>query len=290
MLLDVVAGPLLGTKLEMQLGGEYRIGSGPENDLVVSGDAGVNREHFVVHCHSDACRVIDLDSSSGTLLDQQPIADAMARDGGVISAGQSRFRISNSVPTQLKVEEASPTTETASDFCRRCDLELSDEASELPEKEDFPEEFFDALMREELYSDAVCLLAHLLPKREAVGWACRSIAQCMGHMKPQESIAIDVAERWSSDPSEANRRAAETVAFQLDCEGAPAMAALAAFWSGGSLARADLPEVAPDLFLTAKGVMGAVLQAVAAQDGTTTQNNFKTVLRHRRESLERANG
>ena len=73
---------------------------------------------------------------------------------------------------------------------------------------------------------------------------------------------MKAAEKWTSDPSEDNRRAAHAAA-EAGAMGSPAgCAALAAFFSGGSLAPPTVAAVPPGETLTAQAATGAVLLAV----------------------------
>jgi hypothetical protein len=76
-----------------------------------------------------------------------------------------------------------------------------------------------------------------------------------------QAAAVQAAERWVADPSEANRRAAQA-ASEAAGLGTPAgCAAMAAFWSGGSLAPPEAPVVPPGEILTAHGSAGPVMLA-----------------------------
>jgi hypothetical protein len=76
-----------------------------------------------------------------------------------------------------------------------------------------------------------------------------------------EAAALQAAEKWAADPSDDNRRAAYP-ASEAATLGTPAgCAALAAFFSGGSLAPPNVTAVPPKEGLTAKVVGGALLLA-----------------------------
>lgn len=123
-------------------------------------------------------------------------------------------------------------------------------------------EYVDVLLKKDLYNDAVTFVAHWLPKREGVYWACLATRQSLGDETPRkERAALEAAERWLEKLDEPSRRSCEAAAQALDHTGAAAMAANAAFWSGGSLAPPDLPAVAPPEHLSCKGVAASVLGA-----------------------------
>jgi hypothetical protein len=130
-----------------------------------------------------------------------------------------------------------------------------------------------------LLHDAVRFLASALPKAEAVWWACRCVRTLAGAtLAPPAAAAIQSAEKWAADPAEANCQAAQAAATAAG-NGTPAgCAALAAFWSGGSLAPANLPAVPPPEGLTAQGVAAAVLLAVAQADPVKSPDNLRQCL------------
>jgi hypothetical protein len=97
-------------------------------------------------------------------------------------------------------------------------------------------------------------------------------------LAPPALAALQSAEKWAADPAEANCRAAQTAA-EAAGTGTPAgCAALAAFWSGGSLAPANLPAVPPPEGLTAQGVGAAILLAVAQADPVKAPANLRQCL------------
>jgi hypothetical protein len=101
-----------------------------------------------------------------------------------------------------------------------------------------------------------------LPKREAVWWAC----QCVRPASGAAASAIQAAEAWVAEPSEARRRAAQPAAEAAGVGTPAGCAALAAFFSGGSLAPPDLTAVPPADDLTETCVAGALdLAAVQAE-------------------------
>ena len=107
-------------------------------------------------------------------------------------------------------------------------------------------QFLDALIGKQHFLDAVRFLAHALPKREAVWWACVCARQVADGKEPAPvKAALAAAEKWVADPSEDNRATAMPAARRPSWATPAGCAAMAAFWSGGSLAPPKAPVVPP---------------------------------------------
>jgi hypothetical protein len=111
--------------------------------------------------------------------------------------------------------------------------------------------------------EAAQLLAHALPKREAVWWACMcALAVPDPSLLPGDNEARIAAESWVRKPTDdALRRAAWDAVQKTTCASPEAWAAMGAFWSGGSMAPAGQPVVPPGDELTGVAVGGAVVLA-----------------------------
>ncbi|HVS36023.1 MAG TPA: hypothetical protein VMS17_10625 [Gemmataceae bacterium] len=153
---------------------------------------------------------------------------------------------------------------------------LGDEAKKLLRDGMAPRAFLDVLIEKQQFPDAVRFLAHALPKREAVWWACLCARQAYGASPPAPmGPALTAAEKWVSDPSEPNRRAAHTAAEAAGM-GAPAgCAAMAAFFSGGSLAPPNAPAVPPGEHLTAHAAAGAVMLAAVMTEPQKAPEKYR---------------
>jgi hypothetical protein len=174
----------------------------------------------------------------------------------------------------------------AVEVCKR--FELSDEARRLLRDSHAPGQYFQELLEKGHHVDAVRFLAHALPKREAVWWACQCARGAAGPSPaPPVRAALEAAERWAADPNEQNRRAAMAAAEGASLETPAGCAAAAAFWSGGSLAPPDVPEVAPPESLTAQGVAGAILLAAVLTEPEKAQEKQRKFLA---QGVEVANG
>lgn len=153
--------------------------------------------------------------------------------------------------------------ETAAEICGQ--LELDAEAKEHLQEGQSPKEYFDLLLEHGLLADALRFLAHALPKREAVWWACLCLRSTLdGEVEPEEVAPLEAGEAWVMSQSEESRQRAMQAAEATEYATAAGWAAAGAAWSGGSLAEPDLDEVPPGETLTAKAVTAAVMLAAAA--------------------------
>jgi hypothetical protein len=141
------------------------------------------------------------------------------------------------------------------------------------------QQLLDQLLAKAEYQDAVRLLAHALPKREAVWWACLCGRAAAGAKPPPKvATAFQAAEKWAADPSEDNRRAAQQAAEAAEMSTPAGCAAMAAFWSGGSLGPPNVPAVPPAEYLTAHGVTGAILLAAVLAEPEKAPEKYRKFL------------
>ena len=125
-----------------------------------------------------------------------------------------------------------------------------------------PAEALERLAAGGFEAEAARLAAHALPRREAVWWAC----QCAVHTAPPDlsadaRAAREAAEEWVRRQTDELRRRAMAQAQASSFATPEAWAAVAAFWSGGSMAPPDQPAVPPAAHLTGTAVAGAVALA-----------------------------
>jgi hypothetical protein len=178
-----------------------------------------------------------------------------------------------------------PQARAAVDVARP--LELSAEARAALVPGHTPRQYLDVLLQLSHQEDAIRFLAAALPKREAVWWACLCLREALPAPWPPAAVsAVEAAERWVKEPRDANRRSARDAAEAAGWGTPPGCVAAAAFWSGGSLAPANLPAVQPRDELTPVGVAGALLLA-AAIDPVQTQTRYASFLK---SGLEIASG
>jgi len=122
-----------------------------------------------------------------------------------------------------------------------------------------PEAFFDALQAAGRLREAAQFLGQALPRYEVVCWASQVVQRLEGAAgEPALAAVLD----WVNEPSEARRRGAYEAASLADPESPGRVAALAAYFSGGSISPEGQPAVpAPS---TTAGRLGAAAVIMAA--------------------------
>lgn len=128
-----------------------------------------------------------------------------------------------------------------------------------------PAAFFGRLRQAGRLADAALFLGQALPRYETVAWGARVVRDLRrdGAGRGPEADALKAALLWVQDPSEARRRAAFDAAQRARDDSPERMAALAAFFSGGSMTPADCPPVPAPKEAAGRFAAGAVLLAAA---------------------------
>src|SRR4051812_47785365 len=92
--LAVTAGPHAGQSFAFEEHDAFMVGRGDEVHFRLPNDQSLSRKHFLLEVNPPLCRVLDLNSRSGTKVNGRKIdAPADLKDGDAIQAGQSAFRL-----------------------------------------------------------------------------------------------------------------------------------------------------------------------------------------------------
>lgn len=130
-----------------------------------------------------------------------------------------------------------------------------------------PEVRFDALRAAGKPDEAAMYLGQALSRFEAVAWAARAVRDLSPPERPRaDSDALKAALLWLQDPSESRRRAAFDAAQAASDSGPERLCALAAFFSGGSMAPETVQPVLAPKDATGRLAAAAVLMAAMATD------------------------
>jgi hypothetical protein len=158
--------------------------------------------------------------------------------------------------------------------------DVSDEAKALLSPAHTPGAYIDALAAAGHFADAVRFLAHAMGRRECVWWACVCNRLVLDPSMPPAAVAALVAaETWCYQPTEEHRRAAHAAAEAATLDHPPALAAMGAFFSGGSIAPAHVAQpVPPGPFHTARMVAGAVILCAVKREPQRAPERFRAFL------------
>lgn len=137
-----------------------------------------------------------------------------------------------------------------------------------------PYDWLEQAVNSELYSDAVTFIAHGLPIRESIWWAC-NCASSRDDWSTEENDAINAAKAWVYTPDETSRRYAEEMAKIAKLDTGAGWAAQAAFWSGGSMTSPTDPIVPPPANLYAQAVAGCINLSAVLPDGAHAVERYK---------------
>lgn len=166
---------------------------------------------------------------------------------------------------------------SADAYCR--DIDLEEAAKALLNATLSPGQFLELLMANEHHADAVRFLARALPKREATWWACLAVRSAFGGQEwPERVKALTAAEQWVYKPSEENRRLCMGAAEAAGFDNPASWAAMAAFWSSGSLAPPEAPVVPPAEHLTGKAVAGSVMLSAVLTEPEKSAEKYRLFL------------
>ena len=168
-------------------------------------------------------------------------------------------------------------------------FDLTEDAAGIDDGEQPPAAFLNQLIEEGHYEDATRFLAHAMPKREAVWWACLAArtVTLREDAAADHVSALKAAEAWVFEPTETNRRTAEKLAEKTSFKHPSSWAAIAAFWSGASITGEDEPPVPPPPHLYAHAVTGAIMLAAALDNPDHIKPKLDAFLK---QGIDIANG
>lgn len=127
--------------------------------------------------------------------------------------------------------------------------------------------------------EASRLIAHAMPKREAVWWACMCArATQPATLAPLDAAALEAAELWVRKPGEDARYAAFALAQEAGFGSPEAWACVGAFWSGDSMAPVGQPAVPPAPNLAGTAIAGSIALASVRTDPTRQMARLQAFL------------
>lgn len=160
-------------------------------------------------------------------------------------------------PDTLRLSDGTPVTE----ILARAGVEPSSTTPLLEGAAD-ARALVEALAAAGHLAEALAFLAHALPRREAIWWGWLAAREAGGETPtPEVARVLEATHTWIADPTDTHRRQAHAAAAAEGMASAAALVALAAFFSGASLAPADQPPVPPAREDGANALAGALVLA-----------------------------
>jgi hypothetical protein len=172
------------------------------------------------------------------------------------------------------------TTAPAETNLDRCRAALwNQQAQQLVTDDRRPQEILDSLVAADHLADAIRFFALALPKRSSIWWGTLCAWNAYGAQLTGEDLAaLETTLSWLRSPGEINRRAAEAAGRKASVRRPAGALAMAAFMSGGSISRPDLPFVEPGPQATARLVAGAILLAAVLREPLQYRDHYRQYL------------
>ncbi|MEX0818954.1 MAG: FHA domain-containing protein, partial [Pirellulaceae bacterium] len=291
--LHVTAGPDAGRRIDLRNGLTARIGQSEWSDFSFASDQQMAEVHFAIRCEDQHCLLQVPQQSHPTSLNAESVTESRLHTGDRILAGLTEFLLDIEGDAGRSEAESADATDAGRAMPLGVAplagyLELDEALHPLAEESATDDEFLSRLIEAEQFQPASRLQAHLLNKPAAVWWGCLCLDQMMRDgLVGQQRAAREAAGLWAKEPTEDNRRAAESAAERAGYAGPGGSLAAAAFWSAGSLAPPESPEpVPPDERLTGQAVANAILFACLAKQPERMQEKLKECLEIARDLVD----
>lgn len=272
VLLQIIGGPAMGRRFRLRQGQIATVGRTEWSDFSVPDDSEMADVHFQLHCEAYRCTLRRLATSQETQRNGEPVEETSVRSGDKICAGGTSFLVTLEGAPDFVPGDGASHGESANDDRPPAasiaeGLELSAGSQTLLVEGIKADAFLEALKTGGHHADAVTFLAAWLSPAKSVAWGCGCLKQMNdGRLNAAQVAGLEAAEKWSTEPTEENRRAAQAAAEKLQNKSPAAWIALAAFWSEGSIGPPDAPEIPAAKGMTARAVAN-VVTSVAAWGG-----------------------
>lgn len=168
---------------------------------------------------------------------------------------------------------------TPADICRAA--ELGDDTLKILDEQADARQFVERLVADGKTRQAIGWLAHALPERPAVWWAWFCARHAHGEAPPQAIVdALEATKTWIAVPNDVNRREAMRHAEAVTFDVPAGCAALAAFFSGGSIGPPDHDAVPPPANVAAKIISGCVALSAVFTEPDKADGKLEEFARH----------
>ncbi len=267
-----------------------KIGRSAEADVSFPEDNQMSGMHVQLELQGGVCAVRDLLSTNGTFLNDERIKSGSLGHGDFLRCGSREFCLdvpeklrttgngaakpvvggigtadaasSSAIPTVLKPVKGY-VHPLALDVWKEFSLGDVLDGDAIPGELETPEEFASRLLESGVGTDCMKFLAYALNRRPAVWWLIQCIQSTDYPAFESDGAMLNAALAWVRSPSDEHRRAAMDLAEKLEKSTPACWAGIAAFWSFGSLAPINSPDVPVPSGLSGRAVsVGVQLAAV----------------------------
>ena len=138
-----------------------------------------------------------------------------------------------------------------------------------------PIDFAKELLSSGKLADALTFCAYLLPRREAVWWACTSARTLHPDIQRAHADGLRAAEAWVATPDDDHRRAALAIGTAGDTSQPATWLARAAGWSGG-VETSGARQIPIPAYMTARAARIAVFLSAAKVGSSRRQSGMQS--------------
>lgn len=281
LVIELAQGPDQGLRATLRDGQTLRVGSSAWADMTCPHDSDLQDVHFSITTQQQRWQVQALGAESLLYLNGRPIQQGELQHGDELTAGNSHFQLRdpsrplptrNTAPaTQEETDDSAEETPAATDYL--AELGIAPPASA---DDDSPAALATALHQQGRSPEAIRLIAAAAGCSTAVQWTLAGPAALGVDPLPEDLTTL--AQGWLDDPAEENRRAAEAWLNSHPTDNAARWIAQAIFWSGGSIAAADLPELAPSPWLYTAAIQAAWIKLATSPPAGDLNARWQTIV------------
>jgi len=282
LVVELSKGPDQGLRATLRDGQTLQIGNSAWADMTCSRDPELQDVHFSITAQHQVWRARALRPENLLYLNGRPIQQAELQHGDELVAGNSHFQLldpSRPRPTHNTAHhssndescESTPETYTGPDYLKELGIappQNSDAKAPVP--------LAVALHEESRSPEAIRLIAAAAGCSTSVQWTLTGPAALGVDPLPEDLTTL--AQAWLKDPAEENRRAAEVWLNDHPADNAPRWIAQAIFWSGGSLASPDLPELPPSPWLYTAAIQAAWIKLATSSPAGDLNARWQTII------------
>ncbi len=164
---------------------------------------------------------------------------------------------------------------------------LSEEARALIKEDIGPSRYVDLLESQGLFKDAILFLTHGFPIQLTIKWGCSCSRELLSIQQIEKSKAsLQAADSWLEAPGDQTRWDARNAAEKSNMSSPVDLIAMAAFFSGGSIAPPEAPATFPPPYLASKLAGGAIQMVVLSQYPEKSADRYRRTLQISREIVK----